>query len=62
MDMWEGTGLKHYNDSKSFIEYSNDMDNVHEKIEEFLPNKERKRLIIFEDMIAGMLSNKKFIQ
>ena len=38
------------------------MDNAHEKIEEFLPNKERKRLIIFEDMIAGMLSNKKFIQ
>ena len=25
---WESTGLKHLNDSKAFIEYSNDMDDI----------------------------------
>ena len=30
--------------------------------EEYNPDKERKVLIIFDDMIADMLRNKKFIQ
>ena len=30
----ERTGLKHFNDSKSFIEYSNDMDDIYKNIEE----------------------------
>ena len=29
------TGLKHLNDSKAFIEYSNDMDDVYKNIEEY---------------------------
>ena len=53
------TGLKHFNDSKAFIEYSNDMDDTSEDIEEKNPNKKRKILIIFDDMIAFMLSKKK---
>ena len=28
-------GLKHYDDPKSFIEYSNDMQDVHKNIEEY---------------------------
>ena len=43
----------------AFIEYSNNMDNIHEKIEEYNPSKKRKTLIVFYDMIADMLSNKK---
>ena len=43
----------------AFIEYSNNMDNIHEKIEEYNPNKKRKTLIVFYDMISDMLSNKK---
>ena len=35
------------------------MDDVYKNIEEYNPNKERKILIIFDDMIAAMLSNKK---
>ena len=35
------------------------MDNIYENIEEYNPNKKRKMLIIFYDMIADMLSNKK---
>ena len=45
--------------SKAFIEYSNDMDNVYKNIEEYNPNKKRKILIVFDDMIADMVCNKK---
>ena len=38
----ENTDLKHINDSKAYIEYSNDMDDVYENIEECNPNKKRK--------------------
>ena len=57
----ESTALKYLNDSKSFIEYSNDMDNIYKNIKEFNPNKKRRILIVFDDMIADMLSNKRFI-
>ena len=36
------------------------MDDIYEKIEEYNPNKEREILIVFDDMIAGMLSDEKF--
>ena len=35
------------------------MDNVYKNIEEYNPNKKRKILIVFDDMIADMLSKKK---
>ena len=35
------------------------MDDIYENIEEYDPNKNRKILIAFNDMIADMLSNKK---
>ena len=35
----EDVGTKHFNDSKAFIEYSNDMDNIYKNIEEYNPNK-----------------------
>ena len=55
----ESTGLKHFNDSKAFIEYSDDMDDIYENIEEYNKNKKRKTLIVFYYLIADMLSNKK---
>ena len=54
----ESTGLKHFNDSKAFIEYSNNMDDIYKNIEEYSPNKKRKILIVSDDMIADMPSNK----
>ena len=42
----ESRGLKYLNDSKAFIEYSNDMD-IYKNIEEYNPNKKRKILIVF---------------
>ena len=35
------------------------MDNIYKNIEEYNPNKKRKTLTAFDDMIADMLSNKK---
>ena len=55
----ESTVLKHFNDFKAFIEYSNDMDDIYKNIEEHNPNKNRKILIPFDDMIADILNNKK---
>ena len=52
-------GLKHFYDSKVFIEYSNDMDDIYKNIEEHNPNKKPETLIVFDDMIADRLSNKK---
>ena len=55
----ESTGLKHFNDPKAFIEYSNDMQNVYKNIDEYNVVKERKILIVFDYMIADMINNKK---
>ena len=54
----KGVDLKEYNDSKAFITYSNDMDDIQENTEEYNPRKERKILIGFNDIIADILSNK----
>ena len=55
----EDAGTKHFNDSKAFIEYLNKMFDIHKNIKDYNPNKKRKILIVFDDMIADMLSNKK---
>ena len=45
--------------TKVFIEYSNDMDDIYKNIEEYNPNKKVKILTALDDMIADMVSNKK---
>ena len=55
--MNQGVGLKYCNDSKAFIKRSNDMDGIHKTIEEYIPNKERKKLIAFGDMIGNKKLN-----
>ena len=56
----ENAGIKHLNDSKAFIECSNTMDYVYENIDNYNPNRKRKILIVFDDMIADTMTNKKF--
>ena len=56
----ENTGKKHLNDSKAFIDCSNTMDEVYENIDDYNPNRKRKVLIAFDDMIADIMTNKKF--
>ena len=55
----ESVGLKHFIDPKAFIEYSNDMHDVYENINDYNPDKENKISIVFDDMIADMIDNKK---
>ena len=55
----ESTGLKHFNEPETFIEYSNDMQDVYKNIEEYNIGKKRKILIVFDDMIADMINNKR---
>ena len=55
----ESVGINHFNDPKAFIEYSNDMHDVYKNIDEYNPDKENKILIVFDDMIADMIHNKK---
>ena len=50
----EKLGLKHFNDPKAFIDLSNNMNNIYENIEEY--NQNKKKLIVFDDMIVNMLS------
>ena len=56
----EDAGTKHFNDPNAFIECSNTMDDVYENIDDYNPNRKRKILIVFDDMIADIMSNKKF--
>ena len=55
----EGIGLKHFNDPKAFIEYSNNMRDVYKNINDYNSNKENKILIVFDGMIAYMINDKK---
>ena len=52
-------GINHFNNPKAFIEYSNDMHDFYKNIDEYNPDKENKILIVFDDMIADMIHNKK---
>ena len=54
----ESSRLKYLNDSKAFIEYLNYMEDTYKNIEEYNPNKKGIKLIVFDNIIAGMLSNK----
>ena len=36
------------------------MDDVYENINDYNPVRKRKKLIVFDDMIAGIMINKKF--
>ena len=54
----EKVGINHFNDPKAFIEYSNNMHDVYKNVDEYNQDKERKILIVFDDMIADMINNK----
>ena len=55
----EKVELNHYDDPKAFMEYSNDMQDVYKNIKDYNPRKNRKILVVFDDMIADMINNKK---
>ena len=57
----EKVGLNHFNDPKDLMEYSNDTLDAYKIIKDYNPDKKRKVLIVFDDMIADMINNKKLI-
>ena len=59
IDKRESLGLKHFNDPKAFTEYSDDMHDVYKNINEHNPGKKRKILIVFDDIIADIINDKK---
>ena len=56
----ENVGTKHLNDSKVFIDCSNTMNDFYENIDLYNLNRKRKTLIVFDDIIADIMKNKKF--
>ena len=56
--MREKVGIDHFDDPEFFIEYSNDINYVYKNIDRYSPDKERKILIVFGDMIVDMINNK----
>ena len=56
----EDAGIKHVNNPNAFIECSNTMDDVYENINDYNPIRKRKNLIVFDDMIADIMTNRRF--
>ena len=56
----EDVGIKHLNDPNAFIECANIMDYVYENIDDYNPSRKRKILIVFDDMIADIMTKKNF--
>ena len=56
----EQAGIKNLNDPHAFIEYSSDMNDVLEDINNYNKKRDKKVLIIFDDMIADIMRNEKF--
>ena len=56
----EDVRVKHLNDPKSFIEHPAYMDDFYNVINGRNRSIKRKILVVFDDMVAGIMTNKKF--
>ena len=56
----EQVGIKNLNDPHAFIEYSSDMNDVLEDINNYNKKRDKKVLKIFDDMIADIMRSDKF--
>ena len=55
----EKVRIKNLKNPKAFIDYSQTIDDVYENLEDYNPTKKRRVLIVFDDKIEDMESNKK---
>ena len=53
-------GIKHLNDPNAFIQCLNTIDDVYENIHDYNSSRKREILIVFDDMIADIMTNKRF--
>ena len=56
----EQAGIKNLNDPHAFMKYSSDMNDVLDDINNYNKNRDKKVLIIFDDMIADIMRSEKF--
>ena len=61
MKKHQNAGIKHLNDPKAFTECFNTMDDVYENITDYNRSRKRKILIVFDEMIVDILTNKKLL-
>ena len=59
IDKREQAGINFNNDSNAFIEYSNSMDDILSDIEDYNKNRKGKILMIFDDMISLVMSDRR---
>ena len=58
--MWR-CGNKTFNNPNAFIECSITMDGIYVNIHDCNPNRRRKILIVFDDMIADIMTSEKIL-
>ena len=56
----EGVEIYHANNPKAFIDCSNTMGDVYENIDDGNPIRKRKKIIVFDDMIADIMHSRRF--
>ena len=56
----ENAGIRNLNDPNAFIEYSNTMNDVYSNVDYYNSKRKRKVLIVFDDMVADIMTNKRF--
>ena len=56
----EDVGIKYANNQNALINCANTMDDVYENIHDYNPSRKRNILIVSDDMIADIMTNKKF--
>ena len=55
----EKAEIENFKNPKEFFDYSQTIDDVYENLEDYNPKKKGIMLIVFDDMIADIESNKK---
>ena len=55
----DNTGIKHAINPNAYIECSNMMDDVYDNINDYNPNRIKKVSLVFDEMIADIMKNKK---
>ena len=56
----ENVGIKHLDDPKAFVEHSNTMEDIYNNTDDYNPTRKKRTLIMPDDMIADIMTNKKF--
>ena len=54
----EKVGIKELKNLEAFIGCSQAIDDIYQNLEDYSPTKKRKKLIVFDDVIADMEANK----